>query len=164
MELVAHLDADNFKLLDMNKSNAITSVMTTNVVSVAPQTNLFEVEQLFRQFPHDFIPVQQQNCLVGAVERNDFLQYMNGLKMQGMQSGGTLAARAIESVIDKNIIQLSTENTVQDAVEIFDTGLYRVIPIVDARKQLVGILTPQDLAEHVTDHAHWACASRAVWQ
>ncbi|MFK7933503.1 MAG: HPP family protein [Saprospiraceae bacterium] len=145
----------------MNKSNAITSVMNTSVVTIAPQTNLFEVEQIFRQFPYDFIPVQQRNRLVGAIDRNDFVQYLNDLKMQGMQSGGTLAARSVEAIVNDNIIQLSTENTIQDAIEIFDTGLYRVIPILNAQDKLVGILTQQDLAEHVTDQAHWACASRA---
>ena len=148
----------------MNKTNAITSVMNTGVLAIAPQTNLFEVEQIFRQFPHDFIPVQQGKRLVGAIERPAFMQYLNDLRMQGMQSGGTLAARSVEAIVNKNIVQLSVENTVSEAVEIFDTGLYSAIPIVDESNKLVGILTPQDLAEHVTDEAHWACASRANWQ
>lgn len=148
----------------MDKTLNITKIMNTRVVAIAPQTNLVEVEQIFRQYPHDFIPVQYQRQLVGAIERNDFMHMLNDLKEQGMQSGGALAARSVESIINQNIIQLSTDNTIEEAIEIFDTGLYNAIPVVNAQQKLVGIITPQDLAEHVSDNVTMSCASRGNWK
>lgn len=148
----------------MNKTSNITQVMNAHVIAIAPQTNLVEVEQIFRQYPHDFIPVQHGRQLVGAVERSDFMRTVNELKAQGMQTGSALAARSIESVINKNVIQLSVDNTVEEAIEIFDIGLYNAIPIVNEQHKLVGIITPQDLAEHVSDNVTMSCASRGNWK
>ncbi|MEL7020942.1 MAG: CBS domain-containing protein [Bacteroidota bacterium] len=145
----------------MNKTNAITTVMNTNLVTITPQSSLRDVEQAFCHIASDNILVQQGQRLLGIVNRVAFGRYLGSLNTQ---RGQALAARSVASVVDHNIIQLSTENTINDAVEIFDTGLFTMIPIVDATGQLVGTLTSQDLGGHATDDAPAACASRPQWR
>ena len=134
----------------MNQHHTVAACMTSKVLSLQltdmPQVAL----HLFRNYPIDYIPVLHGRRLVGIVERRHFV------RMYAEHYRSTLAA-----FVSIDFVKLEAGDALAVAQEIFATGLFPFIPVVDKLDRLVGAITPEYQAHAVAAAGPFLQALRA---
>lgn len=120
----------------MKKTTPITKILTTNCTIVDASAGLPAILQLFERFPNRFFPVVDGLRFVGVIYRDEFLE-----KFITCQES-TISAK---DLISKQMVKLDTSNTIEDAKEIFDTGVFDMLPVTDEEGDLQGILLQEDV-------------------
>ncbi len=121
----------------MLNQSPISNFMTPNPVRISADSCLETIHLVFRQFPHlSFLPVEENDEFVGVIYRHDFLQVY--LFQEALE-------QSAKDLTSSDVIFLNPDNPITAATEIFDTGVYEQIPIVDYNNQLVGMLKEENL-------------------
>jgi len=110
-----------------------TDVMSHDVVTIAPSATL---EAAWSQLAHHrlkALPVVEDGRLVGIVTMHDFLLSQD------------LPWRSVEDAMTREVVSANPEQLVIELVPTFsDQGIHHV-PIVDADRRVIGMLTQSDL-------------------
>ena len=115
----------------------ISNFMTTSPISVSADSSLDTIHIIFRQFPNlSFLPVVEDGQFTGVIYRYDFLQIY--LFQEAIE-------QTAKDLTNTDVIYLSPDNPITAATEIFETGVYEQIPIVNDNNQLVGMLREENL-------------------
>ncbi|MCF8247012.1 MAG: CBS domain-containing protein [Saprospiraceae bacterium] len=132
----------------MNPNITVQEIMTANPVTVQPNSTLGEVRELFSRNSFHHVPVTKQSGeLVGIISREDFFKVAYVLSVEATRSSETKSRfqhLLAEDIMTKYPLQLSAEDTVGLAADIFLANKFHALPIVDDG-QLVGIITAHDL-------------------
>lgn len=120
----------------MKKTTPITHALTTNCTIVESVADIQTIHGIFDYFPNGFLPVVNGLEFVGVILREEFLQ-----KYIQTQDGSLMA----KDLISKEMVKLSDANTMQDALEVFDTKVFDVLPVVDEDGDLIGVLLREDV-------------------
>lgn len=125
----------------MRTHSPISALPARRNINVSKGTNTETIHLLFRQFPElSMLPVTENGSLKGVIYRHDFMQTFL------FRDTAYLTA---EDFTDNNVIYLSSTNTIAEAAEIFETGVFDSIPIVNEQNKFVGILEKDDLFQLV---------------
>ncbi len=131
----------------MNLQDPITKHMTTEVKTLHSEDRLQAAKELFEDYGFHHIPVVDQGVLIGILSKTDYLyflkhydpysneKYLNQVRLKNYQ---------VKEVMTRNVIALSSNSTLKEALEIFTENRIHAIPILNNNK-LVGIITPHDL-------------------
>lgn len=130
------------KLHQMRKPSSITSLLTTNCLTVDPVVDVQLIRDIFNHYPIPFIPVVDGLRFVGVIFREDFLR--RNIGWQDEPAG-------VSDFISKEIITLSVRNSLEQAAEVFEANVFDLIPVVDDAGDLMGLLLRDDLAQHLED-------------
>lgn len=129
-------------------------VMSQNIVSVAPDTSLITIADLFRKHHFKTLPVvDADRKLKGIISQNDFIQRTRSLSLP--QKGGfagnlcALLDPANRRMSAQNIMTIDLrvvrpEDGVAILVQLLADGGVQAAPVVE-RQRLVGIVTRSDL-------------------
>ena len=132
----------------MNPNITVQEIMTSNPVTVQPNSTLGEVRELFSRNSFHHVPVTGKNGeLVGIISREDFFKVAYVLSVEATRASKTKSRfqhLLAEDIMTKYPLQLSAEDTVGLAADIFLANKFHALPIVDDG-QLVGIITAHDL-------------------
>jgi len=113
----------------------ISQVMTSPVVTVAPDTPMSELRERLRTRKISGSPVVEGERLVGVVSIEDLLKCL-------VQQG---ADQPVSCWMSRRVVTVRQEESVIEAVKSFaEFGVGR-LPVVDAGQRLVGILTGGDI-------------------
>ncbi len=132
----------------MNPNNAISTIMTTEMVTVNPETILPEIKEIYEKYAFHHLPVlDKKEGLVGIISRQDFLNV--GYVLSLNTSGKTYTQKTIEHLMAKDIMtkypmSVEPEDTIGLAADIFLANKFHALPVLDD-KELVGIVTTHDL-------------------
>lgn len=119
----------------MKPRNSVTNILRTNCTVIEAEATVDTIRYVFQHFPNEFLPVVEGIRFIGVVFRDEFLaQYVMGLDARLMA----------KELVSKEMVELSPENTMEHAREIFDTKTYNIIPVVDEHKDLMGIILRED--------------------
>lgn len=145
----------------MNNLPLISDIMVTDVVAVDMSDDLRTVSRVFDYYTYDYVPVLGNGRLKGVIQRSDYEKLSRRLSRKApRQSAAVLATVQAKALMTNNMIKLATYDKVNDAIEIFQTGLFPTIPVVNDYNELVGIVTYSDLLNHDTDSASPAGSGR----
>lgn len=135
-------------------TGVVRDVMAKQVVAVSPNTSAAEAaEQLASSGMRHVVVVNAERQVLGVVSQRDiFVHFMDSLNDQGASESTTegYAPWEIGSLIQK------TPNTVSPDAPLSNAGVvlanYKIdcLPVVDADKSLIGILTIAELLKHIT--------------
>lgn len=132
----------------MNPNITVQEIMTRNPVTVQPNTNLGEVRELFSKNSFHHVPVAGLGGeLVGIISREDFFKVAYVLSVEATRSANTQSKfqhLMAEDIMTKYPLQLSPDDTIGLAADIFLANKFHAVPIVDDGL-LVGIVTSHDL-------------------
>jgi CBS domain-containing protein len=64
----------------------VSDMMSTDVFSIAPETDLFQLVTLFHTQPHRRLPVVEENRLVGLITRRDVMRALQAVEQTGASS------------------------------------------------------------------------------
>ncbi|MFT5166711.1 MAG: acetoin utilization protein AcuB [Saprospiraceae bacterium] len=135
----------------MNPEIAIKEIMTTNLVSISPNTPFSEIKAIFEKHDFHHIPVLNPNeSIAGMISKTDWLM---SLKNTVEQTAGKVwtqkyyDALVAKDIMVENPLVLDPDDSVGLAADIFMANKFHALPIVEDG-QVLGILTMYDLMNY----------------
>ena len=140
----------------MNTDIAIATIMSKELITVAPETSLTQIKQTFDNHTFHHLPVVQAGGkLVGIISKEDFARaaYMLSLNTTGQAySQLEYASLCANDIMTIYPVFLEPHDTVGLAADIFLANKFHALPILD-EGQLVGLITTHDLVRFAfSDH------------
>lgn len=132
----------------MQASTPIFKIMTKQPETVAPNDTMEEVRQVFEKRGFHHVPVVENEILVGLVSYTDYLSLVRSVfdnNQEVRNNEQVLHATIVREVMTTDLLCLSKNDTVEDALRIFKANQFHSLPVVDEHKHLVGIITTYDL-------------------
>ena len=129
------------------RSEPVRAVMTTEVLSVELSASVSQVRELLRTHAFHHVPVVKEGILVGILSTTDLARV--SLEAWGVDSDTTDveldATFSIERIMSHDVVSVQVDEPVVRAVELLADGGFHALPVVDAQRRLVGIVTSTDL-------------------
>jgi CBS domain-containing membrane protein len=130
-------------------------VMSANPISARQEMPLREAWALMRKHKIKALPViDRQRHLLGIVTVADFMQQINLDAHEGVgwhlrallrQARKNQPANIVGEIMTRTVRVASSDRLLIDLVPVFSENGHRHIPIIDAERHLVGIITQSDL-------------------
>jgi acetoin utilization protein AcuB len=116
----------------------IADLMTTKVVTVDPETTLLEAIDIFVQhgFRH-LLVADDRRRLAGVLSDRDALRHM--------ARGNDANTATVGDVMKREAIVAKPETRVTEAIDLLRAHRIDCLPVVDASRALLGIVTTTDL-------------------
>ncbi|MFK8006311.1 MAG: CBS domain-containing protein [Saprospiraceae bacterium] len=137
----------------MNVLAPISTIMTTDVITVAERDRLSRVRDIFKENAIHHIPVTRSSKVVGIISREDLLLFMKGLgenTLEKIINETRLNNYNAEVIMTRGIGKLEPDDRINVALDIFSKNLFRALPVVENDK-LVGIVTTFDIIRTLND-------------
>ncbi len=132
----------------------VAEVMTRQLDQVSPDTSLQEMARMMRDDDIGVLPVTAEGRLVGIVTDRDMVT-------RGIADGhGPSEARA-RDVMSQRVLYCSPEHPLETVLASMAKAQIRRVPVLDAEKKLIGILSLGDCAR-VSDAALTGQALKAI--
>lgn len=128
----------------------LTDVMTRQPHSLSPMDSLERAERFCRSYHIHHLPVVDiYGKVIGMISQSDLLKISYGLSLFRHRdveqfNHALFASVLVRDVMSTDVITLNAEDTIADALAIFEQNLFHAIPVVE-NDWLVGIVTPLDL-------------------
>ncbi|RED61682.1 CBS domain-containing protein [Cohnella lupini] len=115
----------------------ISDIMSTDCITVSPQSNINEAAKMMRDHDIGFLPVIDGGKLIGVVTDRDLVVrgYAND------QSGSS----SVKEVLSGNVRSISRNMSIDEAASLMSAEQIRRLPVVE-NGELIGILSIGDLA------------------
>ena len=121
----------------------ILNIMSTNVVTVGPDTTILEATNVLTKHDITGLPVvDRKKRLLGIVSEKDLLRLAYGLKTHTYASDDS--PKTVEDVMTKEVITFDEGDHLSDVIKCLMDGDFRRVPILSGGK-LVGIISRRDL-------------------
>jgi len=135
----------------MNTEKIIRDIMTTSLVTVAPETSFGEVKSLFDKNDfHHLLVVNEEKTLLGIISLEDL--WRTTYHVSFVTTGQTFSKDwynnyQVRHMMTKDPMTIDPEDTLGLAADIFKANKFRALPVVDG-DELIGIVTPYDLMQY----------------
>ena len=135
----------------MNLLAPISSIMSTDLVTISPNDNMKKVEQLFQENKIHHLPVLSDGKLVGMVSKSDYLFFKRGFNDQTTDQRldlFRLKVWKVSDVMTTRLAKMEPDDRINVALEVFKENIFHAIPIVE-NDELVGMVTTLDIINHL---------------
>lgn len=138
----------------MKAEKPIRDIMTTELVTVSPDTKVAAIKKVFDQNGFHHLPVVEKGEeLAGIISKEDLFKLSYVLSLT--TSGHNYSEREYENLKAKDImtkypLALDPEDTTGLAADIFLANKFHALPIIEDGK-LVGLITTHDLLKYSFD-------------
>lgn len=139
----------------MKNTTPISKIMTRKLATVQPNDNLETVRNILEQRGFHHVPVVDQGKLEGIVSYTDYLRVISdvfGNSQDSRTNQRLLNAVLVKDVMTTEVICLSPDDTVEDALRVFNANNFHALPVTEGDRHLVGLLSTFDLIkmlEHI---------------
>ncbi len=121
----------------------ISDLMSTDVVTVGPDTTILEATNILVKHDITGLPVvDKKNRLLGIVSEKDLLRLTYGLKTRSYASNDS--PKTVQEVMTKEIVTFDEDDSLSDIIKCLMENNFRRVPILSGDK-LVGIISRKDL-------------------
>lgn len=137
----------------MKRRELVSKIMSTDLITVNHTNNLVEAEKLFKENSIRHIPVVSGEDIIGMLSLTDLLRVSFVDSYQSNESDVDTAVYnmlSIEQVMVKNLISVSSTQTIKEVVEILAKNEFHALPVLDNQK-LVGIVTTTDILNYLLE-------------
>ena len=139
----------------MNLVAPIANFMTTQLITVMPETPLLEVQKLMKENNIHHLPVVEFRKIVGMISNSDFLHFLRGFSTNSYDSfveETRLKRWTARDIMTDKLGKVSSQDPIRTAVDIFVANRFHALPVVD-NEELVGIITTQDIIKAVANES-----------
>mgnify|MGYP005992195133 FL=1 len=137
----------------MKRRELVSKIMSTDLITVNLTNNLVEAEKLFNENSIRHIPVVSGEDIIGILSLTDLLR-VSFVDTYGSDESDVDTAvynmLSIEQVMVKNLISVSSTQTIKEVAEVLAKNEFHALPVVDDGK-LVGIVTTTDLLNYLLE-------------
>ena len=141
------------KLIDMNILNPVSSIMSTELITLSPTASIADAAKIFSTKRVHHIPVTKDGELVGIVSKSDYLFFRRGF-LDNSEDEKIEEVRMnnyqVSYIMTKGMAKLEPTSRINVALELFKENIFHAIPVVD-NKMLVGIVTTYDVIKHLAE-------------
>ena len=123
----------------------VRDVMTTNVITVSSSTSIYDARNIMKAHKFRRLPVVDKGKFVGLVTDHslDQVSPSKATSLSVWELNYLLAKTTLKDVMIKNIITVTPDATVEEAVVMAQTNKVGCLPVVEDGK-IVGMLTTND--------------------
>ncbi|HAY70562.1 MAG TPA: CBS domain-containing protein [Saprospirales bacterium] len=115
----------------------ISTIMTTEVITVGPEDNLDHAKQLLEEHEVEHLPVVDDGKLVGILSYYDLWEVNKEFKEYSKVK--------VKEIMTRKVVHLEPNDKIGTATEVLLHNLFQAIPITDSDRNLVGIVTNLDI-------------------
>lgn len=130
---------------------SIKRIMSASVVTVAPDDPLHRIKEIFERHGFHHLLVVEDGVLVGVISDRDLLKSLSphlGTASETTRDLATLNKRA-HQIMSRRLITLSEDASIQQAVAALTEHRISCLPIVDAARHPVGIVSWRDILKAI---------------
>jgi len=137
----------------MKKRELVSKIMSNKLITLNLSNNLVEAEKLFKENSIRHIPVVSGSKIIGILSLTDLMR-ISYVDSYGAEENdvdtSVYSMLSIEQVMVKNIIFVSSNQTIKEVAEILAKNEFHALPVIDDGK-LVGIVTSTDLLHYLLE-------------
>jgi CBS domain-containing protein len=123
----------------------ISEIMTTKVQCMRPENTLEEAAGVMRKLDIGAVPVcGDHDKLIGMLTDRD-------ITIRAVAEGRP-PSTSVQEVLSPGVIYAFETQDVDDAVHVMEKYQIRRMPVINAEKRLVGIISLGDVATHASSH------------
>jgi len=125
----------------------LAEIMTTNVVSVDMDCSLKLIKEVFDNASFHHLLVVEGEELLGVISDRDLLRAVSPKVGTVAETAADVADlnRRAHQIMTRQPVTLSEDADIKAAIEVFNKHRISCIPIVDAQKKPVGIISWRDI-------------------
>ncbi len=137
----------------MKKNDPISKIMTTNILAVHQGQKLSDARHIIIESNIHHVPVVEGKKLVGLISFTDLMKL--NIVINGADE------RTIDSIVDQQftiqdimtteLTTIKNTDSVRQASKILAESNFHSLPVIDERKEIVGIVTMTDLIRYLND-------------
>ncbi len=132
----------------------VKDAMHKGVQWVAPDLPLPAIAQKMQKYDVGIIPVGENDRLVGMVTDRD-------IAVRGVVDGKDPSKLTAKDVMTKGVVWCHDTDALEDAAHMMETKKIRRLPVIDANKRMVGMISLGDVT-HAASQKIAAELTRAV--
>lgn len=122
----------------------VKEVMTASAEVARPGMSIRDVAEVMRSYDIGMVPVCDGEKLVGMVSDRD-------ITIRAVAAGCDPATTSVEDVMTPEVAYVLEDQDVEDAASTMEERQVRRLPVLNAEKRLVGIVSLGDLAMKTGD-------------
>ncbi len=119
----------------------IREIMTRNVRTVSPDDNLVDVAAQMLRVDTGFIPVCDNDRIVGAITDRD-------IAIRAVAEGRDPNETRVRDCMSRDVVTCSEDSDVEEAAQLMEDRQIRRLVILDRDRRLCGVVSLGDLATH----------------
>jgi CBS domain-containing protein len=119
--------------------------MTRDVRSVAPETTVGDLYRLFATDDFDAYPVVRGDVLVGIVSKLDALNVFALSQDHILPRYNEGMATTVDEIMTSDVMTVDGETSLQRVLELLVKHRVKSLPVVDHRRNLVGMIAREDV-------------------
>lgn len=117
----------------------VASIMIKDLITLAPDSSLAEVHQIFTTHKIHHIPVTEDGMLVGLITTSDLWKSNIPHEKYGNVQ--------VSEVMSKKLVKIEPDDKVGTAAELFLDNRFHALPVV-SEGRLVGLVTTFDVLKY----------------
>lgn len=126
---------------------SIEKIMTPAVTSVELDDTLGLIKDIFEKKKFHHLMVTDGGKLAGIISDRDVLKALSpyiGTDAETLHDAATLNKRA-HQVMTRDVVTLTLDSPVLDAVKLFNSKKVSCLPVIDAQRRPIGVVTWRDI-------------------
>jgi CBS domain-containing protein len=129
--------------------------MTSQVISVAPDTSIRSAYRLMKDAGIRHLPIVADNQLVGILSSGDIREASpsDATSLSIWELNYLWDKLTVERAMTRHVLTVQEDNLIVDALRLMLDNKFSSLPVLDAHHKLVGILTETDIFRLVLHEA-----------
>jgi acetoin utilization protein AcuB len=123
----------------------VVDVMTKDPLTVTPTETIGQADELMNTNKIRQLPVVQGKDLVGIVTDRDIRSFLSGSLLEGVEAREEALNTKVREIMTTEPMTVSSDDDLQEAIELMIEEKIGGIPVVDEAEGLVGIVTYVDV-------------------
>ena len=126
---------------------SVKDFMTKELVVVDPQTKIFDAVDLMKKYEIHRLPVVENNSLIGLITEGTIQAAMpsQATSLSVFEINYLLTKTTVNDVMIRDVQTIAPNDLLEDAIYLMRKKNIGVLPVVDMRENLVGIITNNDI-------------------
>ena len=125
----------------------VANNMTTAVRSIPPETTVGDLYRLFAADDFDAYPVVQGGMLVGIVSKLDALKVFAFTEDQILPHYADGMDAQVNKIMSSDVVAVDPDTKLQRVLQMLAKHKVKSLPIIDQRRNLVGIIAREDVMQ-----------------
>lgn len=129
----------------------VSKIMSAPVVTVKMDDNLYRVHEIFQKHKFHHVLVVDGKTLLGVISDRDLLKAVSARIGSSSADARDLASfqKKVYQIMSRHLITINQDDTVLQAVRLFNRHPISCLPVVDDNAQWVGIVSWRDIFKQI---------------
>lgn len=131
----------------------IANRMTSNPVTITPNTTVADASELMRTHKFRRLPVVSDGKIVGIITDRDLMEVSPSpaTTLSIFELNYLLAKMQVKDIMTSNVVTIPSSATVEEAALVMYNSRIGGLPVVDEKDHVVGIITETDIFKCFVD-------------